>query len=273
MADRELTLDKGDLMEWLAEPELRPDRRMTLGDKLEINNILVNCRGWIGEAPFALDPEKAAKTLNDADDTWEKAARPEFANRFVFTTFGVNSLGGIVSPQGLGLELVFREDSPELNRGQRIQINSVFPSALFQVYSESSTQGESKFNGVFEAELEPPGNLIKAAKSATGIEDFVKVGGSLALEASYSHNRKINWSTKSYSSVVEAIGVGDVRASWVFHKSHGPLTGKIFETVTGLTLSRRKNSIAYNARMFIIFKVGPFPIRKYSEWVNLSANW
>src|ERR1700752_587892 len=115
----EFALTEGDLIEWLAEPELRGTRDMDLGDVLVIQNLAAGCRGWIGDAPISLDAEETAQKLKASSHDWARAARPEYAERFVLTTFGVQSTGGLVSPAGVGLELIFRDDERELNQGQR----------------------------------------------------------------------------------------------------------------------------------------------------------
>jgi hypothetical protein len=273
----ELPLVEGDLVEWLVEPELRADRRMDLGDVLEIENIAVKCRGWIGDAPFSLDAEQTARMLDAGTDSWRRAARPEFVDRFVLTTFGVQTLGGIINPEGLGLELVFRDNERGLNQGQRIHIHTLFPAARFQVTGtrQTSAGAEMETTGQFQAvaELKPPGQLMAIASGLTDMKATGVLKGSINQKVWANDKREITWSTTTYAAMVEAIGEGDTRALWVFHKPQGPLVGKTFETVTGLTLSRKKTEIKFDARMFVIFKIGPYPIRRYSHWVRLTTDW
>jgi hypothetical protein len=271
----EFSFSEGDLVEWLAEPELRADRRMDLGDVLEIQNLAIKCRGWIGDAPFSLDAERTAEKLNASTDAWQRVARPEFADRFVFTTFGVQALGGMIDPTGLGLELLFRDDERKLNQGQRIHIHTVFPAARFQVVGSRQTDASAETMGEFvaAAEVSPPGQLIPAAirQLDVGISGTIK--GSASQRLVLTDKRQLMWSSTTFAAMVEAIGEGDTRALWVFHSPQGPLIGKTFETVTGLTVSRKISGVKFDARMFLIFKIGPYPFRRYSPWVRLATEW
>ncbi|MBY5400951.1 hypothetical protein [Rhizobium leguminosarum] len=268
-------MSEGDLVEWLAEPELRDDRRMDLGDKLEIENLVIKCRGWIGEAPFSLDVERTAQKLNASPDAWQKATRPEFSDRFVFTTFGVQSLGGVLHPSGVGLELVFRDDVKGINPGQRIHLHTVFPSARFLVTTsdEGSLGTLVKAEAKFAAEIVPPGYLTPLLGALKGVGLGSELKGSASIETALNNKHTMTWSTTAHSPIVEAFGEGDTRAFWLFHHNHGPLAGKTFETVTGLTTGRKKKGVEYDARMFLLFKIGPYPFRRYSEWVRLKTDW
>lgn len=271
----EFALTEGDLVEWLAEPELRGTRDMDLGDVLEIQNLAASCRGWIGDAPISMDAEQTAKKLKASPDDWTRAARPEYADRFILTTFGVQSTGGLVGPAAVGIEQVFRDDERELNEGQRILIHTVFPSAQYQITRTSNTEFNSESSAGLEAsaELAPPGHLkpLSSALAAAGIAGDLKASGNQRIALTAKH--RLAWSTTTHASMVEAIGEGDTRALWVFHRPQGPLTGKGFETVTGLTLGRTRSGISFDARMFVIFKIGPYPIRRYSPWIRLSTEW
>jgi hypothetical protein len=272
----DFALTEGDLVEWLVEPELRSDRNIHLGDVLEIENIAAKCRGWIGDAPFSLDAERTARTLKASDEDWLRAARPEYSDRFVFTTFGVQSFGGLVDPAAIGLELVFRDNERKLNQSQRIHIHTLFPAARFQVAASSRGEFGAEFSGQLfaAAELSPPGQLIPASlDQATASLNAAEIKGSASQRIVLTNKRQLTWSTTTHAAIVEAIGEGDTRALWVFHRPHGPLTGKTFETVTGITISRKKTGINFDARMFVVFKIGPYPVRRYSPWIRLSTEW
>ena len=277
----EIQFTQGNSTNWLAEPELVLDRRIKLGDKLAIEGILANCTGWIGDAPFAIDAEREAELHKVSRELWRTETRPEFAQKFIFVTFGVRDFGGILKPRGVGLELVFRDDDQKLNPGQRIQINSVFPSALFHVWRTTTTKGEVDVSSsteanshvTMQAELTPPGILRPILTSIADISAAGSIKNSSNFSAIVSRNDKIFWSAKTYAPVVEALGEGDTRAAWFFHHASGPLAGKTLETTTGITVGRDRTGLEFRARMSILFEIGPFPIRRYSHWVNLSVEW
>jgi hypothetical protein len=269
----DLALTEGDLIEWLVEPELRADRKMDLGDVLNIENVASKCRGWIGDAPISLDPEATARKLNASNDEWQRVQRPEFSDRFILTTFGVHTSGGFIDPTGIGLELLFRDDSRKLNQGQRIHIHTVFPAARFQVVGTRQGEFAGEFAGDFRAELRAPGQLVPIESVLESLGTPAKLDGSASQKISLVDKRRLTWSSTTYAHIVEAFGEGDTRALWVFYRPDGPLTGKTFETVTGITLGRKKTSIEYDARMFVIFRIGPYPIRRYSPWVRLRTEW
>lgn len=277
----ELDFTQGDLVEWLAEPELRPDRRMDLGDVLEVEKLLIKCRGWIGDSPVALRPDNVSSTLNIVDQTWQRQERPEFCERFVLTTFGIHSVEGLLDPEALGLELLYRDNTRHLNQGQRIHINCLFPSARFllsgtrqhEASRETGIDLDTSAAAVFRARLSAPGVLVPIATDEGSASADVQIKGSATNRVAVTDTNKVVWSTTTYTPVVEAFGEADTRAQWVFHRGHGPLSGKTLETVTGLTVSRYKRGIEFDARMFVVFKLGPYPFRRYSDWIRLTADW
>lgn len=138
---------------------------------------------------------------------------------------------------------------------------------------EGSLGTKVNTKGIFAAEIVPPGHMapVLSAFKSVGLSGELK--GSASIETALDDKHRITWSTTTQSPVVEAFGEGATRASWLFHHYHGPLTGKTFETVTGLTMGRKKKGTEYDARMFLLFKIGPYPFRRYSNWVRLKTDW
>ena len=234
MARVEFDFDQGDNAAWLAEPELSENRSRKLGDdSLNVENFLVGLRGWIGDAPYCVAATDMAKLAGSDGSAWSMSPRPEFADRYILSTFGVDRTGGVVEPSAVGLELLFRDNDRKLNRNQQIHINTVFPSARFIVVQSNKTSGEVNIHA--KAEVSSPFEFIPD----TDVESeptLFKLGGSAGIGVGLNHERKVLLVSEVHSAIVEAMGEADTRAMWIFHKSHGPLIGKTHQTVVGLTL-------------------------------------
>ncbi len=253
---------------WLAE------ERPHLGSAMEVENRITKLKGYIGEAPIAINSEAVAPSLGLESAPWVEAIEREGTRSiFVGVSFGIEHRAGF-SPSAVGIELLFRDDDRNLNGMQNIHVHSLFPAPEYRVIGGAKLEADAEVSagGKFSASLDPPG-VLQAAVEDGEIDKSVDLGAGAKASASATVGGNIKLATEIRTPLVSAMGVGDHRAWWCFHRAAQELTGEDIVTWTGLALSasRRRKTLKVLARIYVVFDFRVYKFRRESEWTELSV--
>lgn len=264
---RELEWNRMPPIEWIKSGDSLAYREEHLGPVGEIKNWLTDLKVNIGEAPIAVAADRAAEKLGLQVPAWSQLLGAEKRSWLLSNTFSLWRDGGLLEPDAVGIELLFRDDRGELNTGAKIHVHSLFPGPQCRILGKAGVEGEF----VCDAELLAPGKLSVPTGNPDPTEAaFLTARGGLRARANA--NLSISASMTICTAKVAAIGTGDIRAQWEFYKDSLSLVGRPIETWTGLLLPVDTASLEYKAKIWVVFGGGLFRFARSTEWTTLICD-
>ena len=228
---------------------------------VEVKNWFSNIVAEVADSPIALSLSKLYENVEVSDknilnlysryNVWLIPNRVKISKR-----------GGITEPVSLGIQVEYRNDELELNRGVTCSIVSLIPAPQYSSVGGIGVDlgGEIGHSGEIEIntdDFEPAKLLLN-----TGM---LKIGSHSNVHAHLKFKFEVT------VPVISAVGIGSSGAEWQFAENSGPLYGRDIETWTVLVFPKRKKEITYRIRFYLIMRTAYFKTRRESAWETLTC--
>jgi hypothetical protein len=261
-------------IDWIASADEASYRDEHLGEVDAIDNPLMHLRVFLGDAPIAIAADRAAAELGLTGAKWAELVRTKKRSWLVRNSFSIKKSGGLLDPDAVGIELIFRDDSENLNLGENIHVHALLPGPQFRTVASVDAKVAANVGGnlLCRGVLLPPGTLSAQSEVASLADagDGKLLGGSLRAQANA--EASISISMTICTTRIAAIGTGDTRAQWEFSKESESLIDRDIETWTGLLLSSNSRSISFKARVQVVFGASVFRYARTTDWTMLACD-
>lgn len=229
--------------------------------RVEVKNWFSNIVAEVADSPIALSLSKLYENVDISDQNILKLYE-RYNIWLIPNRVKISKRGGITEPVSLGVEVEYRNDELELNRGVTCSVVSLIPSPQystiggvgFELGGEIGHSGEVNLNS---DDFEPAKLLLNAGMLKIGTHSNVHAHLKFKFEVTV--------------PVISATGVGSSSAEWQFAESSGPLYGRDIETWTVLILPKRKKEITYRIGFYLIMRTAYFRTRRESRWETLTC--
>jgi hypothetical protein len=261
-------------IDWIGSTDEASYEKEHLGEVDAVDNPLIHLRVFLGDAPIAIAADQTAAQLGLTAAKWSDLVRTKKRNWFLRNSLSIKMSGGLLEPDAVGIELVFRDDNADLNRGEKIHVHALLPGPQYCKFATIGGTAALNAGGsmMCAGVLVPPGTLsaIPGAAGVPGSGDSSLLGGNLRAQANT--DASISFSMTICTTRIAAIGTGGTRAQWEFSKESEPLVDRDIETWTGLLLSSDSRSISYKARVQVVFGASVFRYARTTDWTMLTCD-